>query len=804
MPETPVKAINLCAQQTEELLEWAQALESSGQSPYEISRSRARRLGGHQRQDGLTEIGFWTPELSAKGVEPQNIVLEVFTACKQVDLEKQNQEIEFRRDYIRIRQQGDYHWGVLSGLRAGSREQMGSLYWLRYHCPNTGTVRIIGDCMGQSFPFGIHAPAELYDMDHLQRSRTDINHFSKPSAIPTSILQLHVNTSSPNGKLSGLTKLYKEIARKIDAGEVLSAAEENFVGFEAIQLLPIEPTVEHQGNRDIKSSFFKPEGGLQDAIKVDSATESLIFSETTVKIELSKPNVENWGYDVPLFGGAAVSPSILESGRPDELIDFIQVLHTFPDYPISLIFDLVYGHADNQALDLLNRLFIKGPNMYGQDVNHQNQDVRAILLEMQRRKVNTGADGIRVDGGQDFTYFKPSSGKNHVDDWYLLSMADTKQEIGGFCRGLFTIFEDGRPWPAEGWEEISTYRDLVILRPDVYQWGPLIFAHNTPSLEGFWDKKWRRVGEQMELGSRWITGCCNHDTLRRGTQVDLDLNINRRLGNELPEILANAYNNYAISTLTYGFSPGMPMDFINGLMSAPWGFVRNTDDQYEVKVVAEEARGFLDWQITEERYREDKMLFKTIKKLGFERLDSLLRFLEGLEKAITTEYNLEKTVQDVQSLYPNVILDIAGLKGFARAFMEDAHAACNVWQTEQQLDPIRSSYNLELRRFRHINPWLRDNLSKGEELKKLNRNNNTVFYGVRNNPDNNEALGIIAHMGGEDITIKPEELLPSYKGIWKVIMASPDIKIDKKLNSQDRIVLCDSDALLISPFANQQ
>jgi hypothetical protein len=31
--------------------------------------------------------------------------------------------------------------------------------------------------------------------------------------------------------------------------------------------------------------------------------------------------------------------------------------------------------------------------------------VRAILLEMQRRKVNFGADGVRVDGAQDFKWW---------------------------------------------------------------------------------------------------------------------------------------------------------------------------------------------------------------------------------------------------------------------------------------------------------------------------------------------------------------------------------------------------------------
>ena len=74
----------------------------------------------------------------------------------------------------------------------------------------------------------------------------------------------------------------------------------------------------------------------------------------------------------------------------------------------------------------------------------------------------------------------------------------------------------------EGWEEKSRYRELIELKPDAYQWGPLIFAHNTPTLKGFWERKWSRVLEVMTIGDRWITGCANHDTVRRGNQIELE------------------------------------------------------------------------------------------------------------------------------------------------------------------------------------------------------------------------------------------------------------------------------------------
>ena len=57
---------------------------------------------------------------------------------------------------------------------------------------------------------------------------------------------------------------------------------------------------------------------------------------------------------------------------------------TFPGKPIQVIYDLVYGHSDNQALDLLSRQFFAGPNMYGQDLSHTLPMVRATLLEIQK------------------------------------------------------------------------------------------------------------------------------------------------------------------------------------------------------------------------------------------------------------------------------------------------------------------------------------------------------------------------------------------------------------------------------------
>jgi hypothetical protein len=831
--------VQIVEAETQKLLDWVDSIEASDDTIFHKAQRIATRLGAYYRPDGLTEIGFWTPELAADMIQPKNIYLEVFTAKKQVDPTKPTQKVIFHRDYVQLAKHGDYHWGVIAGLRPGSQSTLGSLYWLRYLCFETNEVKVVGDCLAHSYPYGVYAPAELYDMDRVQRDRADLAYFEQGDRdedgiirvhAPSNILQLHVNTASPNGYLSGLTQVYRDIATKLQQQIPLTAAEQNFIGYDAVQLLPIEPTVEYRGPHDWGHGFFIMEA--DDWGEMDLETEGIEYEPDDIKVTLKKPDTQNWGYDIVIFGCSATDPSVLETLRPDELVEFIATLHNFPTGPIQVIYDIVYGHADNQAIDLLNGRFLKGPNMYGQDVNHQNPVVRAILLEMQRRKNNTGADGIRVDGAQDFKFFNPLSGRVEYDDQYLSDMTEVLQSVGGSQRRLFAIFEDGRPWPAEGWEDISTYRDIVEFKPEVFQWGPLIFAHNTPSLKGFWDKKWRRVVEQTQVGANWITGCGNHDTLRRGTQVDTALDINWNLGQGLPEILNNAYNNPAITLFTYGFSPGLPMDFINCTMEAPWGFLRNTDDRYGVKVVSEEAQGFLDWQIIPETY-DWPQIFPRLKAMGFTKLKELRQFVVGLTSAIAeTDYDLDEVAQLCQTHLGEAAntepvqaeakvrksalelqklngpdkskvlteLDVGKLKDFAKAFMEDAHEICNVWLQADVIDPEQVAFNLALRQFRQANPWLHGNLTGLDRFNRISTDQQTVFYGLRSAPPEQPASAqqviLIAHMGGEPITLNGADLLQIDLADWQVAIASPGVQLDG-VDEVRSLQLSDSQAILL-------
>lgn len=783
---------------TQELLNKVKQIASSKQSYLDRSRQLVRHLGAHYRADGLTEVGFWVPELAGTIIQSQrDIYLEVFTPLAPIDFRKPEQAVEFQYDAVPMLQQGEFVWGVIDGMQAGTRDRAGSFYWLRYRDNLYDNLHKVRDVVAYSLPYGVFAPAELYDVEQMQRERRDLDYFRRWSqsariaegeqlprvAAPVNILQLHVGTASAAGTLEALTEIYQTISDKLENSDPLMPAEKNYIGYDAVQLLPTEPTIEYR----VEDVDWE-----RDLFEIDRS----LFGDgqphvpmVPVKAILRKPNTQNWGYDIPLLGGSTTNPAMLGSLRPHEMIDFIATLHNFSQGPIEVIFDLVYGHADNQALDLLSHQFLQGPNMYGQDVSHQHPIVRAILLEMHRRKIDTGVDGIRVDGGQDFRFFNPMSGDIEYDDGYLFAMSDVPQKIHGCERLLFTIFEDGRPWPQEGWEEKSTYRDLIEQRPESYQWGPLIFAHNTPALNNFWNRKWSRVTEVMTQGDRWITGCGNHDTVRRGNQIATDADINWNLGKTLPEVLKNAYDNPATQLWVYGFAPGLPMDFINVLMHAGWGFFRNTDERYGVKVVSEE-KGFLDWQVPPERYQHPD-LFIGLKSLGFNHYDQLVQFLLVLNRTMTeTEYDVEQVALLCQQEladspdYADFVdqLDVAALRQFAMAFMEDKHEYCRVCHSVDDLDPRRVDFNYRLRQYRRANSWLRNNLSGMDRFNRLNEGDRTIFAGIRSNGYNGfpatKQVALITHMGGSPVQATPADWLQLDLPNWQVKLMTPGLAIE--------------------------
>ncbi|MHA7878957.1 MAG: glucosylglycerol hydrolase [Saccharospirillum sp.] len=770
MADQPQCTLNRTA--SEAMASWRQQVSQGALEPFEAAQQIVRRLGAHFNEAGDCHLGFWAPELAHLSESPGQVYLEVFTPLESVDFRASQQSLQTRVEHLPVVLDGEYCWAVIRGIAAGQRNLCGAFYWLKYQ-DQQGQWHTLRDPLAHSLPFGASSPAEAYDMATLHAGRPDLDYFESVSGkagkddlvtqtAPTNILQLHPGTSTAAGTLEGLTAHYQALAEKMTTNQALEPAETAWLGYDAVQLMPIEPTIEFEAGSD----FWQCDG--------DQPGERLL--------NVKAPDMTNWGYDVMTLGSPAVAATVLGSKRPDELVDLIATLHTFPGKPIRVIFDIVYGHTDNQVPQYLSEIYFAGDNMYGKNLNYRHPMVRAMLLEMQRRKSNYGVDGVRVDGAQDFKIWDPVTEQLYHDDDYLQCMSDLPVEVGNHRYRPWMIFEDGRPWPRDDWELSSTYREVTRQQPDIVQWGPLTFAHNTPYLFTFWLSKWWRVREIAEVGSHWITGCANHDTLRRGTQVDPKEPINTYLGDSLPAIFRRAYNNPASHLLDYAMLPGIPMEFINANVGAPWSFMRNIDDRYGVKVMAEEA-WFTHWAIRPEDYQHETH-FQRIKQRGFDELPKLQRFLHTLMAFVdVTGYDLDAMTQLIRATgnaSAHGVDSIAGLKAIARDWMDDVHDYCNVSHWQAALDPAQSGYFRQLREFRRERPALRNNLnlSQGDYFDYLHPSEGAViFVGLRHLPERGEQLLFIANMAGAPRDVTPQSLpIPglSSEG-WDVALLTPGL-----------------------------
>ena len=742
----------------------------TAETSFDGQRAVARGLGA-RIEGGTAVFGFWTPELLDARVPPGDVFLEVLRPAEPLDLTRAHQSVRFERVLVPVIREEAHCFTAVTGMRAGTRGEVGDFYALTWRDAEDRWHRVL-DPLAMSLPFGAMAPAELYDVAAMQAARDDAAYWEAlrgdvlaKLGPPTNILQIHVPTATAGGTLASLTRHYRRLAERVARDLPIEPSDRLFLGYDAVQLLPVEPTTVHEAGPDF---WQETEAGEGD-----------------VTVSLLRPDTTNWGYDVVISGMATVNPVLLESGRPDELVDLAAALHSFPSGPKKLILDVVFGHSDNQGLRVLNAHFFAGPNMYGQNLDYQNPAVRAILLELQRRKVDFGADGVRVDGAQDFKWWDAAAQELRHDDAYLQTMADVVQEVAGTRYRPWFVFEDGRPWPEEDWELSSTYRAVIEGQRDgdVFQWGPLTFAHNTPFLYTYWLSKFWRIREIVESGGNWISGTSNHDTLRRGTQVGVELNVNTRLGRTRMEILDKAYDNPAVHVLTYVAMPGVPMDFLNAMARGSWGFIRNQDDRYGVKIVAEEAIS-LKWQVDAYSYSVPGN-FRRLKALGFGTREELARFLEFLPALVkVTEYDLKEIARLLAASEPPLAgprFTARSLKEIARAWMDDMHEYCNVTGSLPSLDPDHAAFCHRVREFRRARPWLGANYGPEDRFDYVRPiEGRTVFTSLRHGPDGERVLAVTHMEGKPTAPLDPLALpVPGLEGDgWRLALRTPSTPSD--------------------------
>lgn len=827
-------------ERTAALVERARADRDAADGRFEAAKSIAERLGAHPIRgadaDPATDppagvaFGFWTPDLVDAGVPVEDVRLELFTPLSDdengddqrgeatIDPGRDDlREVAFRVDRLPVERDGEFHWVAVEGIPVGTRDRLGALYQLAYRTPDGDdeweTVR---DPLAYSVPFGAFAPAEAYDWPRLDATRPDRDHFASlgtgDEALPTteddglpridpatSMLEIHPGTSTERGSLAALAERFEAIGEKLRAGDPLAPHERNYVGYDAVQLMPVEPLTQAYG----RQWYWRP-GGVDSETPDGGLDRERDAERVTVGVE--RPDQTNWGYDVVVSAFSAANPAILETGRPDELVDLIAACHAMPD-PIRVVFDVALGHADEAAAELLPDPFFEGPGMYGLHLDYRQPVVRAILLELQRRKANFGADGIRIDGAQDFTYHDEETGEQVHDDAFLAEMDRMTHEVAGTEFRPWMIYEDGRPWPREDWELASTYRTLIDRHPHAFQWSPVTFAHNKPALLTFWVTKWWRMREVGEMGSQWITGVANHDTLRRGSQVEVTDDwsgalINPYLADSPPETIREAYDSPAALVWFHVAMPGVPMDFLHANYRAPWGFVRDTDPTWNVKVVAEEAP-WIDWHVPEGAYGE-RAAFPRLKELGFETRAELKEFVTTLAALIdATDYDLD-LIAELLSVKGTPLaeggrgdaassdaLAATDLRAFSFAWSADVaeYLVLDRWEDDQ--GDARTAFDRRVREFRQARPWLRRDVdpSRGEAFGYRHPTEGTVVYqALRRDPDGDEALLVACNVEGTPVELSPTNVLddlgvtaerdgggdPDGALDWAVALAAPD------------------------------
>src|SRR6056297_986034 len=97
---------------------------------FEAAKELTTRLGAHWR-DGHADFGFWTPQLVDE-VPESAVQLELLTPTEDVDLTADEQTLEFDRQFVETRREGEFTWAAVEGIQPGTRDQLGTLYRLSY------------------------------------------------------------------------------------------------------------------------------------------------------------------------------------------------------------------------------------------------------------------------------------------------------------------------------------------------------------------------------------------------------------------------------------------------------------------------------------------------------------------------------------------------------------------------------------------------------------------------------------------------------------------------------------------------
>jgi len=269
-----------------ELADWCRSVHTTAISAFEGEIEVAHRFGAHV-EDGVARFGFWTPELLDNRVPEGDVFLEVLAPREPLDLTLSHQETRFEKVYLPVARYEAYTFAAATGLRAGTRNEIGDFYALVWRDPE-GTWHRVLDPLAMSLPFGAFAPAELYDVRAMHSGRGDAAYWEglrgeapHKVAPPTNILQIHVPTATAGGTLASLTRQFERLANRVEQGLAYEAADPLFLGYDAVQLLPVEPTTVYEAGHDF---WLETDGDASEVTVTQTWPRSVNFTAFPMRL----------------------------------------------------------------------------------------------------------------------------------------------------------------------------------------------------------------------------------------------------------------------------------------------------------------------------------------------------------------------------------------------------------------------------------------------------------------------------------------------------------------------------------------
>jgi hypothetical protein len=223
----------------------------------------AKHLGAHTAGGRATFL-IWHPRF-------RNCIkaeIEFFIPKQHFTFDKPEQHVNMQYFRFDMSVLDEYACIIIDGLPAGNRDQFGAFYQFRLHSGENGE-QVVRDPMAWSMPYGIYAPAEVYDVEMVRAGRKDAEYYRRLDqhlqntddrriSPPVNLLEIHTATATQGGTLLSLSNRYRQIASAIKNSEELTPDEKNLVGFDAIELMPVEPVIEHPDNHDFWSTINTP------------------------------------------------------------------------------------------------------------------------------------------------------------------------------------------------------------------------------------------------------------------------------------------------------------------------------------------------------------------------------------------------------------------------------------------------------------------------------------------------------------------------------------------------------------------